>query len=555
MFFKNRFGNIDFTLDQTLDVSTLTTITTFRGGFITPNGKQIVLIDTPADIWEIINLSVPFDLTTASFFGTRNLQESGPQGSYMSLDGTLGGSIGSVNHRFNYGTLSTPYDFNTWTKTDVIERIGGAIPKNAKFNADGTVVYTHSTINSSFYLIKSPLSTPYDLSTKGTDVNLTASFFATKDWEFLDDGKFIIYESDSTELSFVELSTPYDPTTFGNVISIHTIVASFNIQILGQLKYLFTYESDGNVNKYIITGKSNSSDTTAPSNIADLASFAVGLQTLIVDWTPPSYTNPIVDYEIYVDAVLDQTVSSPDIRATITDLTPSSSYDITVKVIDCFSNESGLSNQINITINASDEPLSNIISEYKFQDNVNDTVGLNNGTATDITYVTGLVGKTGVFNGTTSNVDCGNPANLQISSGTVTALIKTSDAGASFRNILSKRFAYNMFLIDNVFAIFDYNTSTTRSTGINLADNTWYHVAVFFDSGISNGTKLFIDGILKLTTTMTVTAQTENFFIGQHNSIQEFNGNIDSVRIWDRELTSAEILIIATEELLGIDIN
>ena len=50
-------------------------------------------------------------------------------------------------------------------------------------------------------------------------------------------------------------------------------------------------------------------------------------------------------------------------------------------------------------------PLQNIISEYKFEDNALDTVGTNNGTATSLTYATGLVGKTGVFNGTSSKVD------------------------------------------------------------------------------------------------------------------------------------------------------
>ena len=74
-------------------------------------------------------------------------------------------------------------------------------------------------------------------------------------------------------------------------------------------------------------------------------------------------------------------------------------------------------------------PLANIISEYKFEDNVLDTVGANDGTATSLTYATGLVGKTGVFNGTTSYVLVSNATNLQNYPISISVLVKTSDAG------------------------------------------------------------------------------------------------------------------------------
>ena len=61
---------------------------------------------------------------------------------------------------------------------------------------------------------------------------------------------------------------------------------------------------------------------------------------------------------------------------------------------------------------ASGYPLENIISEYKFQNNTLDTVGSNDGTPTALTYTAGLVGQTGVFNGSTGKVVLPDASNL-----------------------------------------------------------------------------------------------------------------------------------------------
>jgi len=146
------------------------------------------------------------------------------------------------------------------------------------------------------------------------------------------------------------------------------------------------------------------------------------------------------------------------------------------------------------------------------------------------------------FDGIGDFVNAGNPANLKLTTGTVDAWIKTSDAGSNFRGIAVKTDAYGMFLKNNVFGIFDWNTNIFRSTGINLADGQFHHVAFTFQSGVNDGTVLYIDGVAQPTTTMTVKNQNGFFAIGTNGGAnQKFDGIIDEVEVFDRVLTPTEI--------------
>jgi hypothetical protein len=200
-----------------------------------------------------------------------------------------------------------------------------------------------------------------------------------------------------------------------------------------------------------------------------------------------------------------------------------------------------------------------IISGYKFQNNVLDTKAVNNGIANNLTYSSGLVGQTGVFNGSTSYVNCGNDATLKLNKGSLSLMVKTASAGSGFRSLALKSDAYGLFLSNGVLVIYDWFSAATRSTGINLNNNVWRHVVLTFDSAVTNGTKIYIDGSLVLTTTMRVKNQNLGFYIGcnvdTYGTLQHINANIDCVKVWDKILSNTEVSQIATDELNGIDIN
>ncbi len=167
----------------------------------------------------------------------------------------------------------------------------------------------------------------------------------------------------------------------------------------------------------------------------------------------------------------------------------------------------------------------------------------NNGTITAATKTIGKLGQALGFDGSSSNVNLNNPVSLQLSQGTVSAWIKTSNAGTSYRGIVGKNSAYGMYLMGNIFGVYDNGAALFRSTGVNLADNKWHHVSFSFDSGVTNGTLLYIDGALSLTTTLTNTNQTGTARVGmgQGGAGQTFTGSIDEARIYNRILSANEI--------------
>ncbi|MBI3985063.1 MAG: DUF2341 domain-containing protein [Candidatus Levybacteria bacterium] len=160
-------------------------------------------------------------------------------------------------------------------------------------------------------------------------------------------------------------------------------------------------------------------------------------------------------------------------------------------------------------------------------------------------YAQGKYGKGGNYDGAGDYVGAGNSSNLQIGTGTMEAWIKTSNAGSGYRGIVVKQSAYGFFLTDNVFTLYDWGAGAGRSSGVNLADGKWHHVAASFQSGVTNGTILYIDGVATLTTTMTVSNQTVSLSFGTGSGTangQDFNGQIDEVKVYSYVRTSGQVV-------------
>lgn len=157
------------------------------------------------------------------------------------------------------------------------------------------------------------------------------------------------------------------------------------------------------------------------------------------------------------------------------------------------------------------------------------------------------------FDGVDDRVFSTNDVKFQISVGTIEGWIKTGNAGSSYRAAFGKHRAYCLYLYDNTLAIYDWGGAANRSTGITLNDNTWHHIAMTFKSGVTNGTLIYIDGVLKLTTTMTILNQVDPFIIGSTIDPygQYYAGSIDDVRVWNVIRTQTEILDNMNTELLG----
>jgi len=148
------------------------------------------------------------------------------------------------------------------------------------------------------------------------------------------------------------------------------------------------------------------------------------------------------------------------------------------------------------------------------------------------------------FNGTDNYVSFPSNVSVNITSGTIEAWIKTPGAGGGHRGIVVKQNAYALFLYDNVLETFEWGGAGRISTGVNLADNKWHHVAMTFQHNVTNGSYIYIDGVQVRNFTYRINSNLNNLAIGSgdpNGTIQRFAGTIDEVRIWNTVKTPDEI--------------
>lgn len=212
------------------------------------------------------------------------------------------------------------------------------------------------------------------------------------------------------------------------------------------------------------------------------------------------------------------------------------------------------------SIRITNRPLSTV---YTWSDGTTYTAYDNNGNPYDAPSCGWTWGSGGLykvyptalsFDGVDDYVDCGNGVSLQLTVGTMEAWIKTTDAGSSYRGVIVKQLAYSLFLVDNILTLFDWTAGVAQSTAVNLADGIWHHVAVSFQSGVTNGTIIYVDGLPVLTTTMTVSSQSKSFGIanGSMDSFgQYFTGIIDESRVWNVIRSQAQIQANMNNQLVG----
>ena len=159
------------------------------------------------------------------------------------------------------------------------------------------------------------------------------------------------------------------------------------------------------------------------------------------------------------------------------------------------------------------------------------------------------------FDGSNDYINFGNSSSVQQSSGTLSAWAKASSPGGGYRGIIAKQGAYGLFYTDSVLVAYDWAADAPRSTGINIADNTWKNVVLTYQSGVSNGTRIYINGVSVLTTTITIQSQVANLFGGaEANASQYASCQASSFKMYNRVLTATEVLqnYNATKKRFGL---
>ncbi|WP_299254537.1 LamG-like jellyroll fold domain-containing protein [uncultured Lacinutrix sp.] len=191
---------------------------------------------------------------------------------------------------------------------------------------------------------------------------------------------------------------------------------------------------------------------------------------------------------------------------------------------------------------------SNLITDYDF----NGTKYITFGYAPQT-----IVERSIYFNGTADYIDMEDALDLNPSGFTISSWIKRDAADSGTASILSKcdeghTEGYDFRILNNNKIQMRWINGTVQQlqSFTSIPDDEWHHVAAIY-----NGTRLYlyIDGVFDRSANRNAPVSTNQSFhiaaAGKTSPTRHFRGNIDEVRIWDTELTQAQLQYIMNQEI------
>jgi chitodextrinase len=310
----------------------------------------------------------------------------------------------------------------------------------------------------------------------------------------------------------------------------------------------------------------SAADTTPPTAPADLSATAVSATQINLSWTGSTDDTGISGYA--VERCQGATCSdfvqigSPSGTGTTFDdpgLASNTSYRYRVRATDAAGNLGPYSNIASATTTGM---VSGLVAAYSFDEGTGTTLtdlsgNGNNGTIVGANWTaSGKYGNALSFNGTSSYVDLGNPASLQLTgSMTLSAwvsatgtpaddggIVTKSDSGPGWQLKTSPDTGPETFGV----AVSGPGSSRTQRYSNTIRSlNTWYYVAGVYNSS-SRTIDFYVNGILDNGVLAGAVPSSQvnsgvNVYIGRESSGNYFSGVIDEVRIYNRALTQSEI--------------
>jgi hypothetical protein len=126
--------------------------------------------------------------------------------------------------------------------------------------------------------------------------------------------------------------------------------------------------------------------------------------------------------------------------------------------------------------------------------------------------------------------------------GSVEAWIQTTGV-TGFAGIVCSQGSWAMFMNGGNLWAYDWGAATGRNTGFKINDGKVHHVAITWQSGVTNGTLCYVDGNLVFTTTTTTPNTAAHTAIGSGSSggSQYFPGTIDEPAAYSYVLSPTQI--------------
>jgi hypothetical protein len=200
------------------------------------------------------------------------------------------------------------------------------------------------------------------------------------------------------------------------------------------------------------------------------------------------------------------------------------------------------------------------VALYRLNSSAEDSSGNFDGTATDVTYVSGHIDSAGSFNGSTSKIDLAtNSLVVNQSAITLSSWVYFDNLNTQNHIITaSLEFGFYDFGNGNIYFQPDCTSTVNRgyisNSGIYVI-NEWVHIVMVFDgslSGNSNRLKVYINNVLRtLTYDGTIPATTNSgsgvVRFGGRGSGANFNGKLDQIRIFNKGISSTEVTTLYNE--------
>lgn len=183
-----------------------------------------------------------------------------------------------------------------------------------------------------------------------------------------------------------------------------------------------------------------------------------------------------------------------------------------------------------------------LIAHYKLDGNANDALGKYNGTASNVTWVDGKLGKAGSFNG--SNINLSNHPVRETGKFSLAFWVapRSTTTGCFFcaRTVLGK--GLSVFYLNGTIR-FDFGNQWT--TSVSLDNDQWNHIVltrsgntkIIYKNGVFKGSTTFVD----LTDFNPALATIGCSQVNGSNYDNYFDGLIDDVRIYDHALSEREV--------------
>ncbi len=360
--------------------------------------------------------------------------------------------------------------------------------------------------------------------------------------------------ADAGCVNFLEVGQPIG-TSFGDTGLTPLTTYRYQVRAIDAASNLGPYST-------IASATTPALDTTPPTAPTGLGATASGSSQITLNWTAATDNVGVTGYGLErcqgtTCTTFAQIATPSGTTYNDTGLLPSTTYQYQVRATDAAGNFSGYSNIASATTAAA----TGLVDAYAFTEGTSITTADLSGNGHAGTLINGPAWVAGQashgtalsFDGVDDELAVTNPSTFNFGTQDFTLELwaqrnvldgHQQHLFSKFNNATSTAgYKEFYFKANNVLAFGANNTDVLSST---ITDLNWHHYAVTH-SATTNALKIYIDGVLTTTATLSLTADGADHLVkfgtlksGAQNNT--FSGTLDDVRIYTRILSAAEVV-------------